>query len=160
MKKIFKNLSLVFMIAVMLFTTACAKNNVESNTNDTATVSQNADNKANTNNTTQQKPLEDEYYYTKEDVAEYIHEYKKLPPNYITKKEAEQQGWSVKNTDGFVIGGDKFGNREGNLPDGEYFEADISAGYGNNRGAERLVFTKDGTVYYTDDHYETFEQLY
>lgn len=100
------------------------------------------------------------YYYSKEDVANYIKEFGFLPDNYITKSEAKKMGWKVSDPGDYVIGGDPFGNREGRLPEGEqYYEADLVEGYGKNRGPSRLVFTKDGRVYYTKDHYETFEEL-
>lgn len=105
-------------------------------------------------------------YTTKEDVALYLHTYKKLPKNFITKSEAEKLGWvSTKGnlwkvTDHKSIGGDTFGNREGLLPDGKWVECDINYN-GGTRGSERLVFSKDcSQIYYTGDHYETFERLY
>lgn len=107
--------------------------------------------------------LEDGYYYEVEDVAKYIHLYGKLPENYITKSEADKIGWSVKDRGEFVIGGDRFGNREGLLPEEkgrQYYEADISAGYTNHRGPLRIVYSNDGLVFYTEDHYESYEQLY
>lgn len=111
---------------------------------------------------------EDGYYTSKEDVGLYIHTYDKLPDNFITKKEASQLGWESNKgnlwevTDQMSIGGDRFGNREGNLPkkDGrQYFEADINY-EGGYRGAERIVYSDDGLIYYTGDHYDTFTLLY
>lgn len=102
-------------------------------------------------------------YYTKEEVAAYIHAFGTLPTNYITKKEAEEKNWSTSDNNGYVIGGDRFGNREGKLPMKKgrvYYEADLIAGYDEHRGPERLVFSNDGAIYYTGDHYEHFEQLY
>ena len=107
--------------------------------------------------------VEGEAYYSKEEVALYIHLYGELPSNYISKQEADQIGWSVKANDGLVIGGNKFGNREGLLPEKkgrQYYECDLVEGYGNNRGPVRLVYSNDGLIYYTDDHYESFTQLY
>ena len=110
--------------------------------------------------------IKGESYYTKEDVASYLHLYKELPPNYLTKSEARDFGWDSSKgnlwdvTDKGVIGGDRFANREGNLPEDNYFEADVNY-EGGYRGSERLVYTKDGKViYYTGDHYENFELLY
>jgi len=107
-----------------------------------------------------------EYYYTVDDVAFYLAEYDELPPNYITKKEAEQLGWISSEGNlwdvapGAVIGGDRFGNYEGLLPrDGEYSECDVNYN-GGFRGGERLVYDTEGNIWYTADHYETFEQLY
>jgi len=110
----------------------------------------------------------DGYYSSPEDVALYIHTYDELPDNYLTKQEARELGWDPTEgnlwdvTDEMLIGGDEFGNREGVLPedDGrEYFEADVNY-VGGYRGAERLVYSNDGLIYYTDDHYDTFELLY
>ena len=61
---------------------------------------------------------------------------------------------------GCAIGGDKFGNREGVLPDGKYHECDIDTIGQDSRGAKRLVYSDDGRIYYTEDHYETFTLLY
>ena len=111
---------------------------------------------------------EDGEYTGKDEVAAYIHAYGHLPPNYITKKEAENLGW-VSNkgnlwnvAPGKSIGGSKFGNYEGNLPEAKgrkYYECDIDY-EGGYRGAKRIVFSNDGLIFYTEDHYETFEQLY
>lgn len=106
---------------------------------------------------------EHEWYYELEDVALYLHQYGKLPENYITKAEARDMGWEADETNGYVVGGDKFSNREGLLPKEsgrQYYEADIEAGYTDHRGPERLVFSNDGLIFYTDDHYSSFEQLY
>ncbi|MFD1610106.1 ribonuclease domain-containing protein [Oceanobacillus luteolus] len=111
---------------------------------------------------------EDGHYTSKEEVALYIHTYNKLPPNYITKREASELGWEASEgnlwevTDKKSIGGDKFYNREGKLPKKEgrqYYEADINY-EGGYRGPERIVYSNDGLIYYTDDHYETFTLLY
>lgn len=111
---------------------------------------------------------EGQAYSTKEEVATYLNEFGELPPNYLTKKEAEALGWDNSKgnlwevTDQMSIGGDHFGNYEGLLPEKEgrvYYEADIQYD-GGFRGAERIVFSNDGLIFYTSDHYETFEQLY
>lgn len=110
---------------------------------------------------------EDGEYTDSDDVALYIHTYKHLPGNYITKSEARDCGWRGGNpTDqcaGKSIGGDVFGNREGTLPEipyGEkYYECDVNY-HDDSRGDDRLVFTENGAVYFTSDHYNTFEQLY
>ena len=110
---------------------------------------------------------EGEYYYSKDDVARYIREFGKLPKNFITKAQAEKLGWSpgVPLSDiaeGMCIGGDRFYNREGVLPKKSgrtYTECDIDTLNKKSRGAKRLVFSNDGYIYYTEDHYETFEEL-
>ena len=108
---------------------------------------------------------EEGVYDSKEDVALYIHTYGHLPYNYMTKKEAKKLGWQGGSLDkfapGMIIGGDPFGNYEGNLPDDkDYFECDIDTLGKKKRGAKRIVYSEDGFIYYTDDHYETFELLY
>ena len=110
---------------------------------------------------------EDGSYTSKEDVALYIHTYGHLPDNFITKNEARELGWSGGSlepyAEGCCIGGDRFGNREGRLPDAagrSYTECDIDTLGATSRGAKRIVFSNDGLIYYTEDHYETFELLY
>lgn len=110
---------------------------------------------------------EDGSYTAKDDVALYIHSYGRLPANFVTKREAQQAGWNggslEKYLPGMCIGGDRFGNREGLLPEAEgrvWTECDINTMGAKSRGAERLVFSNDGLIYYTDDHYESFQQLY
>ena len=110
---------------------------------------------------------EDGEYTSKEEVAEYIHLFGHLPSNFITKKEAKALGWEGgdslgKLAPGKSIGGDRFGNYEGQLPDEKgrkYTECDIDY-KGKKRNAKRIVFSNDGLIFYTDDHYKTFEQLY
>lgn len=120
----------------------------------------------NETNTAEENITEDRYYSSVSEVAAYIDTYQKLPDNYITKAQARAAGWDNEKgnlwevTDHKIIGGDHFGNYEGQLPeDDTYKEADVnySGGY---RGAERLIYSDDGDIYYTDDHYATFEQLY
>lgn len=114
---------------------------------------------------TQSTIVKGESYDTPQEVAEYIDLYGELPENYLTKDEARDLGWVASEGNlwevapGASIGGDYFGNFEGLLPeDGEYTEADIEY-EGGRRNAKRLVFSDDGSYYYTDDHYESFEEL-
>lgn len=105
------------------------------------------------------------YYTTKDDVALYIHTYGCLPENFISKNEARKLGWEGGGLEayapGMCIGGDRFGNYEGLLPeDRTYTECDIDTMGQSSRGAKRIVFSKDGLIYYTGDHYESFELLY
>lgn len=106
-------------------------------------------------------------YTTKEDVALYIYTYGCLPDNFITKNEARKLGWEggglEKYAPGMCIGGDRFGNYEGILPDAPgrvWTECDIDTLGKSSRGAKRIVFSNDGLIYYTDDHYESFTLLY
>ena len=110
---------------------------------------------------------EDGTYTSKEDVALYIYQYGKLPQNFISKKEAEKLGWPGGGLDpyaeGKCIGGSRFGNYEGILPEKEgrtYTECDIDTLHAKSRGAKRIVFSNDGLIYYTEDHYEHFTLLY
>lgn len=106
-------------------------------------------------------------YDDRDSVALYIHIYGKLPQNYITKAEAKELGWNGGSVEeyapGKCIGGSVFSNFDGLLPkaDGrKYYECDIGTLGKASRGAERIVFSNDGLIYYTADHYETFELLY
>lgn len=110
---------------------------------------------------------EDGTYDSKDDVALYIETYGHLPSNYITKKEAQDLGWEGGSLEpyapGKCIGGTHFGNYEGLLPEAdgrEYTECDINTLGKDSRGAERIVFSNDGLIYYTGDHYQSFELLY
>ena len=116
---------------------------------------------------TQEAIAEDGWYYSAEDVALYLDIYGHLPDNFITKSEARKLGWEGGNVEvyapGFAIGGDVFGNREGLLPENPgriYYECDIDTLGSDSRGAKRIVFSNDGLIYYTEDHYESFELLY
>lgn len=111
---------------------------------------------------------EDEEYTSKDEVALYIHLYEHLPDNFITKSEAKKLGWESKKGNlwevapGKSIGGDSFGNREGQLPEKnsrKYYECDVDY-QGGFRDEKRIVYSNDGLIYYTEDHYNGFEQLY
>ncbi len=101
----------------------------------------------------------------KDEVALYIHLYDHLPSNYMTKKEARKQGWEGGALSQVIpnksIGGDYYGNYEGTLPeDNEYHECDIDTEGKTSRGAKRIIYSEDGDIWYTEDHYESFELLY
>ena len=91
----------------------------------------------------------------------------RLPQRYLTKNEASRAGWRpgddlCRAAPGKAIGGDRFGNREGRLPRaqraGVWYEADLDFNCGR-RGAKRLVWSSDGLIYVTTDHYQTFRQV-
>ena len=110
---------------------------------------------------------EDGEYWTKDEVALYIHLFGHLPKNYITKSEAQALGWPGGSLEpyapGCSIGGGYFGNYEGILPSKKgrkYTECDIDTRGRKSRGSKRIVFSNDGLIYYTDDHYESFTLLY
>lgn len=121
---------------------------------------------------TEPQPTEPQYaldrngsYTTKEDVALYLHLYGCLPGNFVTKSQAKSlYNWKSGSLAkyGKCIGGDRFYNNEGLLPDGYvYYECDIDTLYNtSSRGSRRLVFTYSGIIYYTSDHYKSFTRLY
>ncbi|MFC3158910.1 ribonuclease [Chryseobacterium arachidis] len=97
-------------------------------------------------------------------VVNYVKQNHQLPDYYITKNEAKNRGWNPSKGNlcevlpGKAIGGDKFSNRERTLPEGiKYFEADVNYHCGT-RNADRIVFTKNGDVYLTKNHYKSFEK--
>ncbi len=109
-----------------------------------------------------------EDYYTLEEVALYLYAFAELPPNYITKNEAMALGWDSRKGNlwdvapGACIGGDRFGNYEGLLPKQrgrQYYECDVDY-EGGYRDQYRVIFSNDGLIYYTEDHYESFTLLF
>lgn len=112
-------------------------------------------------------PDEDGVYTARDEVALYLHSYGHLPSNFVTKSTARDAGWDGGSLEPYLpgkcIGGDRFGNREGLLPDAKgrvWYECDINTLGARSRGAERLVYSSDGLIYYTGDHYDSFELLY
>ena len=101
-------------------------------------------------------------------IVNYLSIYGELPENFITKNEAKALGWDSRYNyvgdvaPGKSIGGDRFGNYEGLLPEKKgrtWYECD--ANYrGKKRGAQRVLFSSDGLYYYTDDHYQTFTEMF
>lgn len=149
-------------------TTPAAQNtqttSVETKSSQSAPSKQNIDTRGNDQKL---KISESAAYTDKEHVAAYINEYKHLPHNYITKNEAKKLGWQTKGTldkvaPGKSIGGDRYGNYEKKLPDKNgrsWKECDIDYVKGNRNG-KRIVFSNDGMIYYTGDHYNSFSKLY
>lgn len=112
-------------------------------------------------------PDEHASYTSKEDVSAYLVAYGRLPENFITKDDARALGWNGGGLDdvayGKCIGGDRFGNYEGLLPEASgrtYTECDVDTLHEDSRGAKRIVFSNDGLIYYTGDHYDSFSLLY
>ncbi|MBD2790839.1 barnase [Xenorhabdus sp. 42] len=100
-------------------------------------------------------------------VADYLRKYHKLPDYYITKKQARRLGWNPREGNlcdvlpGKAIGGDRFSNRENKLPAQQgrnWFEADVNYRCGH-RGSDRLLYSNDGLIYLTVDHYNHFTRL-
>ena len=107
------------------------------------------------------------WYSSMEEVAVYLARYGILPGNYLTKREAQRLGWDSSRgnlwsvAQGRSIGGDRFGNYEGNVPDArgrKWTECDIDY-QGGYRGGKRIVFSTDGLIYYTSDHYQSFDPV-
>lgn len=103
-------------------------------------------------------------------IADYLFANGCLPDNFMTKKEAQALGWPggdlSRYAPGMSIGGDHFGNYEGILPKYDekgkkitYHECDVNYTRGS-RGADRVVFSSNGHVYYTADHYNTFTEIF
>ena len=110
---------------------------------------------------------EDGIYDSRDEVALYLHLFGHLPSNYITKKNAQSLGWSGGSLEpyapGKCIGGDYFGNYEKLLPTKKgrtYYECDIDTLGARSRGSKRIVWSSDGLIYYTGDHYESYTLLY
>ncbi len=174
-----KKLINLFVIMIFIVTALLGRNKsqVENKTQEISNIELTDEKSATDNEQTQNNQTElditkqideDGRYTDPNDVAEYIHNFNKLPSNFITKNEAVKLGWESDKgnlwdvTEEMSIGGDYFGNREGILPkkDGrKWTECDVNYN-GGYRGAERIVYSNDGLIYYTDDHYETFKQLY
>jgi len=171
-----KFLTLTLIVILLVTLTGCGSVEKEPQTNTTDAgislneneLNNNEENKQSDININQVAVKKGSKYTSKEEVAAYLHIFKILPPNYVTKREAQDLGWDNSKgnlwdvTNRKSIGGDRFYNREGILPakDGrQYYECDInySGGY---RGAERIVYSNDGLIYYTGDHYNSFERLY
>ena len=111
---------------------------------------------------------EDGTYTDKDHVALYLHLYQKLPANYISKTKAKKAGWDAEKGNlwdvcpGKSIGGGTFYNDDGLLPEKggrTWKECDIDYA-GGYRGAKRICYSNDGLIFYTDDHYQSFTQLY
>ena len=160
------NIFLIFLLSVLLIGCGASPESV-GQTAGSENFSENAESIAENEEPEISALDENGSYTSKDDVACYIHLYGRLPSNFITKKEAEKLGWPGGSLEpyapGMCIGGNRFGNYEGLLPEKEgrvYTECDIDTLGADKRGAKRIVFSNDGLIYYTEDHYETFELLY
>ena len=109
-------------------------------------------------------------YTSKNEVAKYICENGRLPSNYVSKSEGKRlyeqrtgrnfTKWNFNPlaTLGVMIGGDYFENREGLLPQGTWYEADVDY-FASNRGTNRLVYSSGCNIYYTSNHYKSFSKV-
>lgn len=100
-------------------------------------------------------------------IANYLKQHHRLPHFYITKKQARELGWDARKGNlcqilpGKAIGGDLFSNRERQLPEARgriWHEADVNYKCGH-RGSERLLYSNDGLIYLTQNHYKNFVLL-
>lgn len=149
-------------------TTTTQTSNAQQSATQTVKQNQTAQTNANVKTNSGKIKIDKNAAYTdKEHVAAYINEFAKLPHNYITKNEAKKLGWQTNGTldkvaPGKSIGGDRYGNYEGRVPNKSgrtWKECDIDYVKGN-RNSKRIVFSNDGLIYYTNDHYQTFTKLY
>lgn len=154
-------LSILLMLCIIFSFGACSEFTTASGDTESVTI------ESTTQDQTGSEIQEDGTYTSKEEVAAYIHIYGHLPDNYISKKEAQELGWEGGSLEPYApgksIGGSYFGNYEGLLPEADgrtYTECDIDTQGKDSRGANRIVFSNDGLIYYTEDHYNSFELLY
>lgn len=100
-------------------------------------------------------------------VARWITLHHQLPEGYVTKSQARRQGWDPAKGNlcdvlpGRAIGGDRFSNREHRLPmqaGRQWYEADVNYACGR-RDADRLLYSSDGLIFLTTDHYRSFQPL-
>lgn len=101
------------------------------------------------------------------DGADYwIKYYKKLPEYYVTKEETINAGWRNgkpprKFIPGKMIGGDIYENKNGHLPEAPnriWYKADVNY-YEGKRNGHRILWSNDGLIFITYDHYVTFYEI-
>ena len=165
-----KCIALVLASIMLILQTACSivvlEEPIYQDVEPTPSVDSSTEEKGTDKTEVSDLPIEGNYYYDLENVVLYLYLYEELPDNYITKDQARKLGWeggSVETyKEGAAIGGDVFGNREGLLPKEKgrtYMECDLDTEGEKTRGAKRLVFSSDGLYFYTEDHYESFDQV-
>lgn len=97
----------------------------------------------------------------------YIANYGFLPENYLSKNEALTLGWKNYKgnlrdvTSNGTIGGNVYKNRNKNLPEAAgrtWYEADINY-TGGYRNTHRILYSNDGLMFATYDHYKTFYEI-
>ena len=164
MKKTLVSILLILVLAISMLTLASCGSSGSGGKD--AGQSDEASEDVDANKAEPDQVEEDGTYDSKEEVSEYLSIYKKLPKNYITKKEAKKMGWhggSVeKYAPGKCIGGDRFGNYEKKLPEKssrKYYECDIDTLGAENRGPKRIIYSNDGLIYYTGNHYKSFTKM-
>ena len=93
--------------------------------------------------------------------------YGKLPDYYISKEELYALGWKGSKTisskaPGKMVFGGVYNNDDGHLPSALgriWYEADINY-YKGRRNQHRILFSNDGLIFVTYDHYQTFYEIY
>lgn len=166
-----KPLSLSIVILFFAFLVACSTPTVSSDNSDeqsSSSVEQSSSSIA--TKSIYEAVEESGLYTTKDSVAAYLCKFDKLPGNYVGKDEGKSlyeskigntfEKWNFNpwTTLGVMIGGDVYENHDGQLPSGSYHEADVDYS-AKNRGTKRLIYQSDCVIYYTADHYETFNKL-
>ncbi len=89
-----------------------------------------------------------------------------LPDYYITEKEATALGWRwgkspSKYAPGKMLTCGVYDNNDKHLPDAPgriWYEADINY-YSGKRNKHRILWSNDGLIFVTYDHYETFYEV-
>ena len=170
-----KTLSLSIALLFSVFLVACSTPTVSSDDSDEIERISSDSEKTTSSSSVATKSIyeaveESGLYTTKDSVAAYLCKFDKLPGNYVGKDEGislyesktgntfSKWNFNPWTTLGVMIGGDVFDNREGLLPSGGYHEADVDYS-AKNRGTKRLIYQSDCVIYYTADHYETFNKL-
>lgn len=97
----------------------------------------------------------------------YLAQYGRLPEYYVDKQTAQNAGWRPAKKKlssvlpGKMMGGGVFANKAGKLPSAAgrvWYEADINY-YGGKRNRQRLLYSSDGLLFVTYDHYHTFYEI-
>ncbi len=90
-----------------------------------------------------------------------------LPGNYIDKGTAKRMGWNPlkgnlrEKIPNAMIGGNVFANKNKRLPEMAgriWYEADINY-TGGFRNEHRILYSNDGIIFVTYDHYTTFYEI-
>lgn len=96
----------------------------------------------------------------------YLIEYGQLPNNFITK--GSQETWMVRRQFRTLRPRQMYWRRlfwqlrkSSPVVSGRtYHECDIDTLNAKSRGAKRIIYSDDGQIYYTDNHYKSFTLLY
>ncbi len=102
-----------------------------------------------------------------DDGADYwIKYFGELPKYYVTKNEAKSSGWRQSKSpenyipDKMIMGG-IYHNKNDHLPNAPgriWYEADINY-YEGKRNGHRFLWSNDGLMFVTYNHYETFYEI-